>query len=256
MTRGRIRRLLPYGIFFALFVLISGAANDAFRLFELPLKFKPHTQLADFRYLSKDTAFSGFDPLRVIDLSTSQNIPLSANNLCEQLYDRSKWDAGIIPVASFSDYRCPFCRTLSERLYALEASGKIHLRTHEWPILGEASQIFAKAALAAKKQEAYKAAHRHFFKSRFFPTQAYLARSAEELALNSSQFFADMGTTEINDTLGITAQVASQMGLAGTPSIVIGRTIVSGEISERDLRRIVELELKTGPNVGCNPIVR
>jgi hypothetical protein len=37
----------------------------------------------------------------------------------------------------------------------------------------------------------------------------------------------------------------------GTPALVIGRTVVQGQISDKMIRRIIELEREEGWNVAC-----
>ncbi len=76
-------------------------------------------------------------------------------DLCAGLFGGSP-PAGVVPIASFSDYNCPFCRVLTEILSNLEerAGGGVRITWHEWPRLGPTSVSAARAALAADMQGA------------------------------------------------------------------------------------------------------
>lgn len=89
-----------------------------------------------------------------------QAIPEAAMraDLCNGLFGGPP-PAGVVPIASFSDYNCPFCRVLTERLSNLEerSGGGVRITWHEWPRLGPTSLSAARAALAADMQGAYAA---------------------------------------------------------------------------------------------------
>src|SRR6056297_3642096 len=76
--------------------------------------------------------FFGLEPRDAQD----QAIPEVAvrADLCTDLFGGPP-PAGVVPIAAFSDYNCPFCRVLTERLTALEerSGGGVRITWHEWP---------------------------------------------------------------------------------------------------------------------------
>ena len=70
---------------------------------------------------------------------------------------------GDITLVEFLDYRCGYCRRAAEEVEQLIASdGNIRFIVKEFPILGEASVLSSRFALAVREvagDDAYKAAH-------------------------------------------------------------------------------------------------
>lgn len=150
--------------------------------------------------------------------------------------------AGDVPVASFSDYNCPYCRVLTGILADEAAAGGLSVTWHELPLLGPTSRAAARAALAAGMQGAYLRFHRHMMQSRFRPTRPYLIEAARTLGLDAERLLADMEGAEVTRQLERSAALADLFGIIGTPALVVGKTLVLGEISRRDLRRLVQRE--------------
>jgi protein-disulfide isomerase len=108
-------------------------------------------------------------------------------------------------------------------------SDSVRMIYKEWPILGEASQLAARAALAADRQGQYPAFHARMMSTRLIPTPKLVEDFAAELAIN----FA----------------LAKALGLVGTPVLVVGRTIAQGDITRRQLERLIEDEMRPGARV-------
>ena len=120
---------------------------------------------------------------------------------------------------------------------------KIRIVYKEWPILGESSVLAANASLAADKQGKYLEFHARLMNSRLIPTIAYINEIAVDLGINKSQLLRDMTSEITAHALERTSELASALGLVGTPALVIGRTIVQGEISRRVLERLIDDEI-------------
>ncbi|MEO1689787.1 MAG: DsbA family protein [Pseudomonadota bacterium] len=157
-----------------------------------------------------------------------------------------------MPIASFSDYNCPFCKVLTQKLAALEDAGGVSVTWHEWPLLGEASMQAAQAALAADAQGAYAAFHKRLMRSRFRPTPEYLREIARSLDIDADRMLSDMASAAVAKRLADTAALSSIFGFPGTPALVVGRTVVVGAISDATLAALVEQERRDGPPEVCN----
>jgi len=164
-------------------------------------------------------------------------------NICEALFG-GPVQQGIVPIASFSDYYCPYCRVLTEKLAEIEseANGKVRIRWHELPLLGAASRDAARAALAADMQGAYAQFHRRLMRARFAATPSFLEAVARDIGLDPERLMSDMKSEDVERRLETTMALADLFGFIGTPALVIGRTVVVGSISKSQLEALVEIE--------------
>ena len=117
---------------------------------------------------------------------------------------------GVVPIAYFSEFRCPYCRALERDLDTLLAEFPVSFRLvqHELPIFGLPSELAARASVAA---------------------------AADRLA-------RDMSSPEVQADLDRTRAIADILGFVGTPGLVVGRTVLNGAIPYTLLRRIAEDE--------------
>jgi protein-disulfide isomerase len=78
--------------------------------------------------------------------------------------------------------------------------------------------------------------------SRLIPTATYIDEIAVALGLNQSQLRLDMNSAATTLAIQRTSALASTLGLPGTPALVVGRTMVQGEITQSQLERLIENE--------------
>ena len=186
--------------------------------------------------LSSGTAFLGIGSGE----PTAQSI--APAQLCRTLFRKSDHDT--VPVAVFSDFFCPYCRTLTERLAerAAENGSNITINWHELPLLGPSSVIAARAAIAADMQSAYPEFQARLMGSPFRPTPGFLIDTAVSVNLDPAKFVSDIEGQIVASRLARSRGAARTLGIYGTPAMVVGRTLVIGEISEKHLDELLELE--------------
>ncbi|MCA8870103.1 MAG: DsbA family protein [Rhodobacteraceae bacterium] len=210
-----------------------------------------------FRRLTAGESSSGFDPFLGLGGSDADHLADSEirvrSDICGALYGDLHTDPGIVPVASFSDYFCPYCRVQTRRLAALEARPDSYLRViwHELPELGEPSILAAKAALAAKRQGAYVAFHQRLMKTSFQATPRYLMALADSIGIDHAKLIADMQGDQVARELETSAALGRILAFVGTPAMVIGRTVIQGEVSDNTLLRIAAMEKEEGWASTC-----
>lgn len=175
--------------------------------------------------------------------------PLPAGSLCAALFGPDPLPPGTVPIASFSDYYCPYCRDLTVRL-AARADPDLAIAWHELPLLGDASEAAARASLAADLQGAYAAFQARLLRAAFQPTDAYLTDLGASLGLDAPRLLADARGEEVARRLATSARAAATLRIAATPALVVGRTLVSGAIPETRLDALIALERAEGP-VSC-----
>ena len=212
------------------------------------LEFRDRAFPRGFRDLVLESASSQIDPLFGLQRSplVGAASEQGSQEVCDALFRDSNSPAvgnraSEVQIVAFLDYRCPYCKKLTNIISKMQADN-VRIIYKEWPILGDSSVLAARAGLAADKQGKYLAFHPRLMNSRLIPTASYIEQIAVELGLNQSQLRTDMNSA--NTTLAIqrTSALASTLSLIGTPALVVGRTIVQGEITRRQLDRLIENE--------------
>ncbi len=245
---GRRRLLIGMGGLAALY-----AASRALpRLWPQSFDFTPVPGVAGFRRIQGGQVSGGFDPFAGIGSAPDPALDTLTEALRRDprpaLFDGTAPRPGLVPIASFSDYYCPYCRIQTQELARLEREpgGTVQVFWHELPLLGEASQLAARAALAAKRQGAYPAFHQAMMRTRFQATPDYLTALAGRIGIDGPRLIADMDSPEITAALRNSAALARIFGFYGTPAMVVGRTAVQGRLAPDLLRRLIAAETRDG----------
>jgi protein-disulfide isomerase len=188
-------------------------------------------------------------------MNRSASPKLDAHEVCNTLFrDGGAPTAGNpnrrVPIVVFLDYRCSYCRTLSGILSKLP-NDHVWVVYKDWPVLGDSSVLAARAAVAAHAQGGYLAFHARLMASRLVPTASYLEDLASSQGLDVSRLRVDMNSARTESVLRQTSALASTLGLIGTPALVVGRTVVQGEISRSQLNRLIDDELRRRTSEVC-----
>lgn len=135
---------------------------------------------------------------------------------------------GDVTLVEFIDYRCGYCRSMAPALRALlDQDRRVRLVIKEFPILGPDSTTAARAALAAKRQGRYGELHWALLQSKDLSEGAILDM-ARRLGLDAERLARDMRDPAIDRQLEKVRALADALGLSGTPSFVIGDTLIPG----------------------------
>lgn len=211
-----------------------------------------------FRQISGGASSSGADPWVGLDGGKKKQIALVSEtevrgNICGALYGESFGRSDVVPIASFSDYYCPYCRIQTKRLAVLanELESQVRVIWHELPLLGDTSLLAAKAALAAKRQGAYVQFHDRLISTPFSATPEYLSGLADAIGVDHARLIADMDGESVLREIEQSAVLSEIFAFIGTPAMVIGRTVIQGQVSDQTLRNIVELERAEGWSQVC-----
>jgi len=206
------------------------------------------------RVIAGGEVSTGFDPLVGVSESKSRNPQPLPSNLCKALFKRESWsEEWGVPIASFSDYNCPYCRVQTFELAELmdDASQRFTVVWHELALLGEMSLLAAKAALAADRQGAYVAFQRRLMRSSFSPTPEYLKGLAKNIGIDGEQLVSDMRDPEILSSIESTKDLARHLRFIGTPGLVVGRTVVMGYMPIAGIEELIEAEAEYGVPMFC-----
>lgn len=150
---------------------------------------------------------------------------------------------GDYTVVEFLDYRCGYCRKAHPEVSELiKSDGNIRLIVKEFPILGEASIIASRFAIATQiigGNDAYKAVSDALMTLDGNPNEATLKRLAKTFGLDADAILAEMSSEEVTRRISETRALAQRMQISGTPSFVFGDQMVRGYAPLPTMQNIV-----------------
>lgn len=150
---------------------------------------------------------------------------------------------GDYTVVEFLDYRCGYCRKAHPEVSELiKSDGNIRLIVKEFPILGEASIIASRFAIATQiigGNDAYKAVSDALMTLDGNPNEATLKRLAKTFGLDADAILAEMSSEEVTRRIAETRALAQRMQISGTPSFVFGDQMVRGYAPLPTMQNIV-----------------
>ncbi|WP_170788772.1 DsbA family protein [Ruegeria lacuscaerulensis] len=173
---------------------------------------------------------------------------LVAVNADELFNDGYSWVGGNpdgdITLVEFMDYRCGYCRrAVPEVAELLSEDGNIRLVIKEFPILGEASVISSRFAVATKHvagDDAYKLVHDALLDFGGEPNEVSLRRLSDGLGLDSDAILAAMDSDRVTDEINQTRELARRMQIQGTPSFVLGTEMLRGYLTADQMLQIAD----------------
>lgn len=151
---------------------------------------------------------------------------------------------GDITLVEFMDYRCGYCRRAAPEVEKLlAADGNIRLVIKEFPILGEASLVSSRFAVATKLvagDEAYKSVHDALIAFGGEPSDVALRRLADGLGLDADAIFGAMDAPEVTEQLTRTRALAQQLSISGTPTFVLDTEMLRGYLPADQIKIMVD----------------
>ncbi len=155
--------------------------------------------------------------------------------------DPSVGDAnGDITIVEFFDTRCPYCRKLDPVMDSFLAKDrKVRLVYKDLPILGPGSVMGTKALLAAQKQNAYARMRDAVMKLPRDTTLPQIEATARGLGLDWPQMEKDMADPAIQARIDANLKLAQELGIQGTPALVVGNELIPGAIDLPELQKAV-----------------
>jgi protein-disulfide isomerase len=147
---------------------------------------------------------------------------------------------GDVTIVEFFDYNCGYCKSMHQTLKDfLKQDTKVRVVLKEYPILGPGSLTASKAALAARKQGKYAPFHVALLDHKGGLTEASVMDIAGKVGLDVAKLKSDMDDKTLTDILLKNHDLAAQLGIDGTPSLIIGDTFVPGAIAKDKLVELV-----------------
>lgn len=132
-------------------------------------------------------------------------------------------------IVEFYDLRCPYCRQLDPALRRFVArDGRTVVVYKDLPILGPASVLGARAVLAAARQGRYAGLRNALMRESEDYTIRSILQVARRLGLDVARLERDMSDPAIQRQLDANARLARRLGIDGTPTLVVGKSLLEG----------------------------
>lgn len=150
---------------------------------------------------------------------------------------------GDLTIVEFLDYRCGYCRKAHPEIAELLAKdGNIRFIVKELPILGEASVIASRFAIATRRlfgSDAYEAMHDALMTMQGNPSAPVLSRIAESLELDGEAILEEMTSEAVTNEINRNRTLAGRMAIDGTPTFVVDTQMLRGYVPLDQLTQIV-----------------
>jgi protein-disulfide isomerase len=150
---------------------------------------------------------------------------------------------GNLTMAVYTDFRCPACRLAHPAMRrAIAADGKVRLLYKDFPIFGAISKAAAESAIASNFQGLYEPLHDRLMTGPATVNMADIRRSITAIGGDWDRLEADRKahSAAIEGRLARVANEAFGLGIAGTPSYLVGTVLVIGALDERGFKRVFD----------------
>jgi protein-disulfide isomerase len=161
---------------------------------------------------------------------TQKSIPKYSKELFHDSQDPVAGNAnGKVTVVEFFDYQCPHCVEMTPVLEAIVKSNpNVRIVFKEFPIRGPASEMAAKAALAANMQGKYFEFHKALMAANKVLTEADIEKIAKSVGLDAAKLKTDMSSATVTDEIKANYKLAQTLQLMGTPAFFVAKSNISG----------------------------
>jgi protein-disulfide isomerase len=164
------------------------------------------------------------------------DVDLIAQNADAIFNDGYSWVGGNpdgdIVLVEFLDYRCGYCkRAHSEVAGLLKTDGNIKLIVKELPILGDASVLASRFAVAVKQvagDDSYKAVADALMSFQGDITGPTLRRLGDTFGLDMEVIEARMNSDEVTAEIAQTRALAGVLAISGTPTFIMHDELLRG----------------------------
>jgi len=157
---------------------------------------------------------------------------------------------GDVTLVEFFDYHCGYCRSMAPSLRALLAQDqKLRFVFKDLPVLGPDSVTAAKVAVAASKLDPsrYQSLHFALMQSKDLSKDAVLAIAAKQ-GYDRGRLEAEMDSDWVKARIESNLTLANTLGVNGTPSFVIGDTLIPGATDITHLAELIDQQRRQAAN--------
>jgi protein-disulfide isomerase len=151
---------------------------------------------------------------------------------------------GDVTVVEYFDYNCPVCRHLEPQLRKLVLGDpQVRLIRKDWPVFGDASVYAAYCVFAAARAGKYAAAHDALIGSaKDLDSKEDVQQVLRNAGFDVHRIDADIEVhaSEYAATLARNKREAAELGLRGTPGLIVGNQLAPGGMDAAQLKSLVQ----------------
>jgi protein-disulfide isomerase len=147
-------------------------------------------------------------------------------------------------IVQFSDYNCGYCKAAHQYLAGVVAKRPdIKIVVKELPILGKESADAAKVALFIyqKSPAKYQQFHTKMLSSK---ARESAVKVAVSLGFKDAEIKAAIANTQFDDDLKANYKIATELGIGGTPSFIVGQEFVPSFMPPEQFDAVIEKNFK------------
>ncbi len=171
---------------------------------------------------------------------TKQTVLARRNELEQDAASPVAGASGGLTIVEFFDYHCGFCKRAEPAVAKLLADHpEVRVVFKEFPILGPESVLGAKAGLAAARQGRYLQFHQALMTLGGSITMSAIEQIAAREGIDVRKLKSDMESPEIESTLARNRDLGLALGVAATPSFVIGTELISEALDSAAFERLL-----------------
>jgi protein-disulfide isomerase len=169
---------------------------------------------------------------------------------------RSKFQAdvgnpqGNATLVEFFDYNCHFCKgALPDIAKLMKEDPNLHVVLKDFPVLGPGSVEAARVASAVRNQltgERFWEFHNKLLSLHGPVGKKEALGVAKEMGLDMAELDKDMASREIDGGLREIMALADKLQINGTPTFVVGDSVVVGAVGYDELRSKIDAVHKCG----------
>lgn len=247
-THGRIHVALPSGVLVIVGMVLSGCATTAHESKAISAVSQDLPDAAIERYIRThpeviEQSLQALGAKREAELRDQQKAALVTRQN-ELLHDPtspvSGNPKGEITLVEFYDYRCSYCKRAASAVTELQkVDPRVRVVYKDFPILGEPSELAAKAALASQAQGKHQVFHEALLASEGNMTKKKILKIASAVGLNPKRLEADMAHPKWQAVIDKNRALAQELGISGTPGFIVGNELVPGALDLKGLKELI-----------------
>lgn len=247
-TYGRIHLALLLGVLVSLGMALSGCATTTNESKATSAVSQDLTDATVERYIRNhpeviEQSLQALEAKREAELRERQKAALARKQddlLRDPASPVSGNVKGEITVVEFYDYRCGYCKRAAPAVTELQkVDSRVRVVYKDFPILGEPSELAAKAALASQAQGKHQAFHEALFASHADMTKKEILKIAVRAGLNAKRLEADMANPKWQAVIDKNRALAQELGISGTPGFIVGNELVPGALDLNGLKELI-----------------
>jgi protein-disulfide isomerase len=199
------------------------------------------------------------DAIDALDKHDKQVAEEARNSAVSRYADtiyRSKFQAdvgnpkGNATLVEFFDYNCHFCKgALPDIARLMKEDPNLHVVLKDFPVLGPGSVEAARVASAVRNQlqgERFWEFHNKLLSLHGPVGRKEALGVAKEMGVDMAQLEKDMGSKDIDSGLRQTLAMADELQINGTPTFVVGDSVVVGAVGYDELKSKIDAVHKCG----------